>query len=89
MKTELTITRKGQTTIPVEVRKKLGIGSQGGSLLMEYDDVKQALIIKGAPNLRDIAKKFNKYVKPGTIPLENVSEWIAQNRATDQNGYVR
>lgn len=88
MKTELTITSKGQTTIPVAIRKKLGIGPQGGSLLFEYDDAQQALIVRGAPGLRDIAKKFSAYIKPGTVPLENVSDWIAQNRKADQNGYV-
>ncbi len=88
MKTTLTVTRKGQTTIPVELRRRLGISSQGGALVVEYDEASQTLIMKAVPDLRDIAKRFGKYIKPGTEPLINVSEWMIQNRRADKNGYV-
>ncbi|MEM2642298.1 MAG: AbrB/MazE/SpoVT family DNA-binding domain-containing protein [Thermoproteota archaeon] len=46
------VTRRGQTTIPVKIRKKYGI-KEGDKLLIE--ETKEGLIIKIIPRLEELA----------------------------------
>jgi AbrB family looped-hinge helix DNA binding protein len=59
------VTRKGQTTIPVEVRQKLGI-KEGDKLLVEATDQGQVLF-KLIRKLEDCAGIYSKYAKPEEI----------------------
>ena len=52
MKVETTVTRKGQVTIPVSLRKKYGI--QEGTK-MEVTDASDGVLLKPIPGLRDWA----------------------------------
>jgi len=49
------VTRKGQTTIPAEIRKKLGI-KEGDELAV--DSVNQQVIFKLVPRIEDCAGIF-------------------------------
>jgi AbrB family looped-hinge helix DNA binding protein len=49
------VTRKGQTTIPAEIREQLGI-KEGDDLAVEAVD--QAVIFKRVPKLLDLAGIF-------------------------------
>jgi AbrB family looped-hinge helix DNA binding protein len=56
------ISKKGQITIPKAIRKKLGVGKEGGVLfLVEDDEIK----LKGAPTGRveELAGSLKKYAK--------------------------
>jgi len=55
------VTRRGQTTLPVEYRTKLGI-EEGDDLLVE--EVSQGLLIRRVPNLLDLAGVDAKYGTP-------------------------
>ena len=59
------VTRKGQTTIPVEVRKKLGI-KEGDKLLVEVTEQGQ-VVFKPIRKLEDCAGIYSKYAKPEEI----------------------
>lgn len=56
------VTRKGQTTIPVEVRKKLVI-QEGDKLLVEATEHGQ-IIFTPIRKLEDCAGIYTKYAKP-------------------------
>ena len=56
------VTRKGQTTIPVEVRQKLVI-KEGDRLLVEATDHGQ-VIFTPIRKLEDCAGIYSKYAKP-------------------------
>lgn len=55
------VTRRGQTTLPVQYRARLGI-DEGDDLLVE--EVSQGLLIRRVPNLLDLAGVDAKYGTP-------------------------
>jgi len=59
------VTRKGQTTIPVELRKKLGI-KEGDELLVEATEQGQ-ILFKPIRKLEECAGIYSKYGKPEEI----------------------
>jgi len=62
MATVVKVTRKGQTTIPVEVREKLVI-KEGDRLLVEATEHGQ-IIFTPIRKLEDCAGIYSKYGKP-------------------------
>ncbi len=50
--TEVVVTRKGQVTIPVELRRKFGIEENSKVKIVEQDGV---IIIKKSPSIFDLA----------------------------------
>ena len=56
------VTRKGQTTIPIEVRQKLAI-NEGDKLLVEATEHGQ-VIFTPIRKLEDCAGIYSKYAKP-------------------------
>ena len=59
------VTRKGQTTIPVELRQKLGI-KEGDELLVEATEQGQ-ILFKPIRKLEECAGIYSKYGKPEEI----------------------
>ena len=80
MKTTLTVTSKGQTTIPAPVRRKLGIDSSGGMLQMKFDEYKGELVISKAASIDELSKKLSSYIKPGIKPLVDADAFYQANR---------
>lgn len=76
----ITVTSKGQTTLPIELRKKLGLPNSGGKLNLYYDDTKNELIISKTTPLEEISEKFSKHLGPDLKPLQNVDEYYQKNR---------
>jgi AbrB family looped-hinge helix DNA binding protein len=62
MTTIVKVTRKGQTTIPAEVRRKLVI-KEGDRLLVEATDRGQ-VVFTPIRKLEDCAGIYSKYAKP-------------------------
>lgn len=81
MKTTLTVTSKGQTTIPAPIRRKLGLPRTGGVLQMSYDEDKDELIISKALSVDELSAKLSSYIKPGTVPLTDVDAFYQANRS--------
>lgn len=80
MKNTVTVTRKGQTTIPAPLRHKLGIGAKGGVLDIRFDESKGELVISKPLNVDELSRKLTSYIKPGTKPLDNIDSYYQTNR---------
>ena len=80
MKNSITITSKGQTTIPATYRRKLGIGEKGGSLDIRFDETKGELVIARPLSIDELSKKLSGYVKPNTKPLTDVDAYYQKHR---------
>ena len=80
MKTTLTITSKGQTTIPAPIRRKLGLDKAGGVLRVSFDENKGELIIYKPLSIDELSNKLSTYIKPGTTPLIDVNAFYQENR---------
>ncbi len=81
MKTTLTITRKGQTTIPAPVRHKMGLNNSGGILQMSFNEKKGELVISKFTNIDELSKKLSGYIKPGVKPLVDADAFYQANRS--------
>ena len=79
MKNIITITNKGQTTLPVELRRRLGIPKNGGVLQVSFDEQSGKLIISAPTRPEDLAKKLSAYIKPGVEPITSVSDYYANS----------
>lgn len=83
MKTTLTITSKGQTTIPAAIRKKLGIPKTGGKLQVTFDEHNNAAVISKRDTIEELSEQASKYIKPGSKPVTNVDEYYQKHRNSD------
>ena len=76
----ITVTSKGQTTLPAAIRHKLGIDKSGGVLQVTFNERRGELIIKKPVSVAELSERISRYIKPGTKPLESVDEYYQQNR---------
>ena len=58
------VTRHGQTTIPKEIRRKLGI-TEGSWVLVEASG--GTVVLKPVPRLEDLAGSLSKYATPRQV----------------------
>lgn len=80
MKDTITVTSKGQTTIPAPIRNKLGIGKKGGVLKISFDESKDELVISKPLSIDALSNKLSDYIKPDTKPLVDVDAYYQANR---------
>ena len=80
MKDTITITSKGQTTIPAPVRRKLGLDKGGGVLQINFNENKNELVISKAISIDELSKKLTGYIKPGVKPLVDADAFYQANR---------
>ncbi len=80
MKNTVTITSKGQTTIPAPYRRKLGLDKKGGVLDIRFDEAKGELVIAKPLSIDALSKKLSSYIKPGIKPLVDVDAYYQSNR---------
>lgn len=73
---EVKVTRKGQVTVPVELRRKYGI-IEGAKMIVE--DSPEGIIFKVIPRIEDLAG-----VDAGKISLEKALEIIDKMRLEDR-----
>ena len=81
MKSTLTITSKGQTTLPIALRRLLGVDSDGGVLTIKFDEKKGEAIITKAPSFEDLSATLTGYIKPGTVPITDANKFYQANRS--------
>lgn len=80
MQQSITITSKGQTTIPAKLRHKLGISNQGGILSVSFNERKNEIVISKPVSARELNARFTSFIKPGTVPLTDVDSYYQANR---------
>ncbi len=80
MNKTITVTSKGQTTLPAAVRYKLGLDKTGGILQISFDERKNELTISKLVSVAELSDKLSKYIQPGIKPLEDVDTYYQSNR---------
>lgn len=83
MNKTITITSKGQTTLPAAIRHKLGIDKSGGVLQINFNERKGEVIIKKAVSVAELSERISRHIKSGTKPVESVDEYYQQNRKAE------
>ena len=76
----ITITSKGQTTLPAPIRHKLGIDKSGGVLQISFNERKGELIIKKPVSIAELSERMSRHIKPSTKPVKNVDKYYQENR---------
>jgi bifunctional DNA-binding transcriptional regulator/antitoxin component of YhaV-PrlF toxin-antitoxin module len=79
MRNIITVTSKGQTTLPVAMRRRLGIPKEGGVLQVSFDEQSGKLVISAPTSPEDLAKRLSAYIKPGVEPITNVSDYYTNS----------
>lgn len=80
MNKTITITSKGQTTLPAAIRHKLGIDKSGGVLQIDFNERRGELIIKKPVSVAELSERISRHIKPDTKPLKNVDQYYQENR---------
>jgi bifunctional DNA-binding transcriptional regulator/antitoxin component of YhaV-PrlF toxin-antitoxin module len=80
MRDFLTITNKGQTTLPVAIRKKLGIPSTGGVLHVAFNEQRREVIITKPITIDELSEKISRYIKPDIKPLTDADTYYQTHR---------
>jgi bifunctional DNA-binding transcriptional regulator/antitoxin component of YhaV-PrlF toxin-antitoxin module len=83
MNDTITITSKGQTTLPVSIRRKLGLDRSGGVLRINFNERKGELVISKPVSIAELSERVSRHIKPGTKPVKNVDEYYQKTRKTD------
>jgi len=65
----ITVTSKGQFTMPIDVRRAFGITSKSRSLTLTYNPSTNQAKIEKPITFDQIQTIAKKYIKPGTSPL--------------------
>ena len=76
----ITITSKGQTTLPVALRKRLGINSDGGVLRIRFNERRGEIIISKPVTIAEVSERVSRNIKSDTVPVRNVDEYYQNNR---------
>ena len=69
--TTITISSRGQIVIPAHIRKKMNL-SAGDQLNVDFDEDMQEVTLQRVESIDEMSKRFNSWIKPGTVPLEDV-----------------
>ena len=78
----ITITSKGQTTLPAAMRSKLGLDNTGGVLQAHFNERKGELVISKPDSVAELSKRVSSYIMPGTKPVVDVGEYYRAHRKT-------
>jgi len=65
----ITMTSKGQFTLPANVRRALGLHKPGEKLTLDLNAASQQVVLSKPISFADIQARAKTYVKPGTTPL--------------------
>lgn len=74
------MTSKGTFTLPVKVRKAMGVNEQGDQLLIHFDPATNKAEIFKSEDFRALQKRTAKYLKKGKEPLVDLDEFYQKNR---------
>lgn len=76
----ITVTRKGQATLPVAIRRSLGLAESGGVLRAHLNEDTGELILTKPPSIGELSERISRHIKPGTRPLLDVDEFYQSRR---------
>ncbi len=78
----ISLTSKGQVTLPVEFRRALNI-KDGDKLLVTYNPTSRSLVLRKPLTIDELSSKVAKYIKKNPKPVLNVDEYYQTNRVLD------
>jgi len=78
MKAIVTLSSKGQLTLPAAVRAALGL-KQGDQLEVSVDESGRSLTVSPVPNLEALSARISGYAKRRT-PVTDVDAYYQENR---------
>jgi len=67
----ITVTSKGQFTLPVSVRRAMFLREQGDKLVLDFSPSKQQATLSKPISFDEIQARARTYIKPGTVPLRS------------------
>jgi bifunctional DNA-binding transcriptional regulator/antitoxin component of YhaV-PrlF toxin-antitoxin module len=65
----ITMTSKGQFTMPVKLREIFGLKKAGDQLNIKYDSVTRQAKIQRPLTAKDVQARARRHLKPGIAPL--------------------
>lgn len=68
----ITMTSKGQFTLPASVRKAMALKKPGDRLILDFNPANQQVMLSKPVSFEDIQAKAQRSIKPGTPPLADV-----------------
>ncbi len=74
MRSSITVTSKGQVTLPAYVRRQMGV-LDGGVLQVDFDNIHNRLVVTKPVSFEEIQSEAGTYIKPGILPLMNVGQF--------------
>lgn len=80
MRKIMTVTRKGQATLPAAIRRKLGLTNSGGVLEIRFNEKKREAVISRPVAIRDLSQRISRHIRPGTKPLLDVDAYYQKHR---------
>lgn len=74
----ITLTSKGQVTLPVAVRRSLGVAQSGGTLRLHYDEKSGQATIQRPVSFASLQAKASSYADPDVKPLDDPRGYYQQ-----------
>lgn len=68
----ITMTSKGQITLPANVRRAMALHKRGDKLILDFSPAAQQVVLTKPVSFADIQARAKQYIKPGTTPLTDV-----------------
>jgi len=78
MKVIVTLSSKGQFTLPAAIRATLGL-KQGDQLEVSVDESGRSLTVSPVPDLAELSARISSYAKR-RIPVTDVDAYYQENR---------
>ena len=83
MKIPITVTSQGQATIPVAMRRKLGLGASGGVLMAELNERVDEVVLTKPVDIERLSDRISRHIKAGTTPVLDVDSFYQTERRID------
>ena len=84
MSHNVTVTSKGQLTLPAKVRRALGIDENHHTLSLRFDEQTQTVILEKPVSFAEMHAYVQKHARnKQPVDLENIHEWYMSERVRE------
>jgi AbrB family looped-hinge helix DNA binding protein len=78
----ITLTSKGQVTLPVEIRRQLDI-KEGDELIVTFHPTARSITMRKPITIDELSTLGHSFIKKGTKPVMNVDEYYQLHRGEE------
>ena len=71
----ISMTQKGTFTLPVEIRRSLGLNEKGDTLVAQFDPATKQVMLSKPHDFEEIQERTARYIKKKRKPLLDVDEF--------------